>query len=570
MLLLLSCHPDPALKDSPALTSDSHDSPADSHDSPADSRDSPADSPDSRDSPDSPPDSPADTGDTAPALWRSQLYPSDWTPEFTLSDGHFLHDFSYAGYHRSEIDLPLTAPGTVFDAATYGADATGQADSTAGIQAAIDAAAGAGGGVVHIPAGTYRLDGRLYVRSSGIVLQGAGASLTMLYFTQVEGMDYAGHITFSGSVAQGPDILLAEDGAARSHTIRVADTASLIAGTEVAVGQVITEDFVAEHGMTGTWVEFNGQWRSFFRRTVTAVDTSTDPATVTLDVPLRYPMKARDGASLRVESGYLTECGVEDLSLANATDYNTAWLHSQVNALVFSGVSDCWVRRVASWEPPTSSPSGYHLQSNGVLITDSKRVTVADSALSFAQNRGGGGNGYLYEIRRSSEILTRDSTAEAGRHNFIQNWDFGTSGCVWLRTVSSAGRSMLADWDPIGYASYSEFHHSLAMANLIDQSLAADGWQGVNRQNESSGAGHSVTQSVFWNTGGGGYLRSLQYGDGYIIGTLGMDIHTDPTEPDFLNGGAGTAPEDWLEGEEEGATLEPASLFEDQLQRRGF
>ena len=487
-----------------------------------------------------------------------------------MSDSHFLHDFSYAGYHRSEIDLPLTAPGAIFDAGSYGADATGQADSTAGIQAAIDAAAAAGGGVVHIPAGTYRLDGRLYVRSSGIVLQGAGAALTMLYFTQVEGMDYAGHITFSGSVAQGPDILLAEDGAARSHTIRVADTASLSVGAELAVGQVITEDFVAEHGMTGTWVEFNGQWRSFFRRTVTAVDTSTDPATVTLDVPLRYPMKARDGASLRVESGYLTECGVEDLSLANATDYNTAWLHSQVNALVFSGVSDCWARRVASWEPPTSDPSGYHLQSNGVMITDSKRVTVADSTLGFAQNRGGGGNGYLYEIRRSSEILTRDSSAEAGRHNFIQNWDFGTSGCVWLRTVSSAGRSMLADWDPIGYASYSEFHHSLAMANLIDQADAADGWQGVNRQDESSGAGHSVTQSVFWNTGGGGYLRSLQYGDGYIIGTLSMDIHTDPTEPDFLNGGAGTTPEDWLEGEEEAATLEPASLFEDQLQRRGF
>ena len=227
------------------------------------------------------------------------------------------------------------------------------------------------------------------------------------------------------------------------------------------------------------------------------------------------------------------------------------------------------MRGVASYAPPDAPDTeGDHLASGGIKVLDSRRVTVMDTHMAEAQNRGVGGNGYLFEVSRSSEVLTVDSTARAGRHNFIQNWDFGTSGCVWLRTRSDEGRSLVADWDPIGYPSYSEYHHSLAMANLVDQSWASDGWQGVNRQDESSGAGHSATQDVFWNTSGGGYLRSLQYGAGYVIGTTDMDLHLDPDEWGWNDPGEGTDPEDWLEGEDEGAHLVPASLYEDQRARR--
>jgi hypothetical protein len=73
---------------------------------------------------------------------------------------------------------------------------------------------------------------------------------------------------------------------------------------------------------------------------------------------------------------------------------------------------------------------------------------------------------------------------------------------------------------------------------------------------------------VWWNTRGGGYLRSLQAGDGYVIGTDGMDVHVDPEEWDWNNSGEGTAPEDWTEGIDAALPLEPASLYEDQLLRR--
>ena len=411
--------------------------------------------------------------DTGEGAWRSALYPLDWTPAYTASDGHFLHDFSYAGYHAGQDPLPSPL-GDSFDVTAYGADPSGGADATGAIQAAIDAAAAAAPAVVEFPAGTFRVDGTLAVRTSGVVLRGQGSASTFVYFTLGTGIAYSAHLTFAGAVVDGADHPLSVDGGARSDVVTLGDVSGLTVGDQVAVGWTITDAFVADHGMTGVWVEFNGQWRAFFRRTVTAIDTTTGQ--VTLDVPLRYDALVRDGASLRVQSGYLTECGIQDLAISNVNTWDNAWAEWQAQAVLFSGVRDCWVSDVVSWESPLSTDGrGMHLMSGGIEVLDSRRVTLTDTVLENAQNRGDGGNGYLFQVSRSNEVLTVDSTARNGRHNFIQNWDFGTSGCVWLRTTSEGGRALLADWDPIGIPAYSEFHHSLAMANLIDQSVATDG-----------------------------------------------------------------------------------------------
>ena len=101
--------------------------------------------------------------------------------------------------------------------------------------------------------------------------------------------------------------------------------------------------------------------------------------------------------------------------------------------------------------------------------------------MGHAMNRGGGGNGYLFEMRRSSELLFRDCEGTAGRHNSIQNWGFGATGSVWLRVKSAEGRSLIEKDSNVGGTGYSEFHHSLATANLIDASVFDDGASIVNR-----------------------------------------------------------------------------------------
>lgn len=498
-----------------------------------------------------------------PEFWRSALYPSDWTPAFTDGQGRFLHDFSYAGYHNGEAALPAPA-GPVFDVTDYGADATGASDATGGIAAAIAAAESAGGGVVYLPPGLYRCDGTLQVGASGIVVRGAGVEQTRVYFTRIDGMAYNAHLSFESAQQYGAAYPLVRDGENRSRSVYVADAAGLQVGDDIAVGWHIGAGFVAAHAMTGIW-NTHGEWRPIFRRVITGIDASETPVRLDLDVPLRYPALMRDSACVRKETGYLSECGLESLSIANAGDYDAVWQQMQVHAVRFVSVKDGWIRNVHSFVSPVTDAGAYHLQNGGFRITSCKRFTVAECRLGYAQNRGGGGCGYLFHLNTSNEVLIRDCAGTAGRHNFIQNWDFGTTGCVFLRCRSELGRVMQSQGDPFGSLGSSEYHHCLAMACLVDESTADDGWYGGNRGLESSGAGHTVTENAYWNLRGAGLLRSWAYGWGYVVGTEGVRVLTDL---DGMLGPEATGPEDFVEGRDKAVGLLPRSLYEDQLARR--
>lgn len=512
-------------------------------------------------------DSGSSAGEPEPS-WRSELYPEDWTPAHTGEDGRFLHDFSYAGYRNGEAALGQALPATVIDVvAAHGADPSGTSDATAAIQAALDAAALAGGAIVSLPPGRYRIDGTLTVTASHTVLRGAGAEQSELWLTAVDGMSYGAQLTVGAAPSLGEHVALVADAPARATAIAVADARAFAVGDDVAIGWTITPEFVTEHGMDGTWVTFNGTWQVFSWRTVRGVDVAA--GTIELDVPLRYPALVRDAASVRSVSGLLREVAIEDLGIANAVGWDEAWAQNQVYAIELIGVKDAWIRGVRSFVSPGAPVEGpgalRHLQSGGITVRSSKRVTIADVTLELAQHRGGGGNGYLFEIMQSCEVLVRDSVGRAGRHNFIQNWGFGATGIVWLRVHSSESKAVAVQLGEIGVPAFSEFHHSLATANLVDESVLDDGWSAINRGDYSSGAGHSATESVVWNASGTGVVRSRQFGHGYVIGAAPtLQVETSLGGLD----GTATEPEDWVEGPGEVGTLEPASLYEDQLARR--
>ena len=532
--------------------------------------------------PDVPADGPAETGDAADEdvvsddsgttqPWRSLLYPAGWTPGFQDSEGRYLHDFSYAGYRNGEAPVQLGGgyPLMVADVTDHGADGTGAADSTAAIQAAIDEVAVAGGGSVFFPEGLYRVDGQLVVTSSHTVLRGEGPVKSRLHFTSHEGMAQKAHLQFRGILTSDVETILIQDGSTMETVLAVGDATGFGVCDDVQVGWVVTPEFIEEHGMTGTWKAFNDSWQVFFHRNVKAVDAISTPNTITMDVPLRYPARIANQASIRRITGMIEECGFESLGIASAVGWEEAWAQNHARVIEFNGVSDGWITGVHSFPSPSAPDDGpvpnAHLQSGGILLESCKRVTIADCHLGFAQNRGGGGNGYLYEYRMSSEILTQDCVGDAGRHNFVQNWGFGFTGGVWLRVTSRDGIAVATKDFPYGSAGYSEFHHSLATANLVDSCVMDDGWSAVNRGDWSSGAGHSATQNVLWNTTGTGHLTSYQFGWGYVVGT-GPENTVQTWLPNSL--GTGTEPEDWVEGEGQATTLEPQSLYEDQLARR--
>jgi hypothetical protein len=491
--------------------------------------------------------------------WCSTLYPPEWSANAAAdAQGRFLHDFSYAGYRAGEAP-PATPPGATYDVVTYGADASGTADATAAVQATIDAAASAGGGVVFFPAGTYRIAGTLSVATNGIVLRGVGAA-SYLRFTKAAGLAFSANVTFAGNVVRDVARPLSADAAERADEVVVADASGLAPGDDVAIGWTITDAFTAEHNMTGTWTAFTNKYQVFFRSKVVSI-TGTK---VKLDVPLRYRALVRDGASLQKETGYLTEVGFEHFSVSNAVTWDAAWAENRTHLVAFTGVRDAWVNDVHSVADATAAP--YHLRSGGVLIENAKRVSILSSSMTDAQNRGQGGNGYLFEVSRTNDVLFADAEAKNGRHGFIQNWGFGNVGTVYLRCVSAGSAETVATNPVPGPAdhSFSEHHHSLAMATLVDDSRIEDGFVFRNRGAWSTGAGHTATESVVWRASGSGKVVSKQWGWGYVIGTKGVSVDTSVDDA-F---GAGTGPVDFVEGKDAADTLYPRSLYEDQRAKR--
>lgn len=70
-----------------------------------------------------------------------------------------------------EVATPASEPVVRWNAAALGAKADGKTDNTAVLQNALDTAARAGGGVVELPAGRYRVNGTLSI-PAGVTLQG--------------------------------------------------------------------------------------------------------------------------------------------------------------------------------------------------------------------------------------------------------------------------------------------------------------------------------------------------------------------------------------------------------------
>jgi hypothetical protein len=110
---------------------------------------------------------------------RSSTNPTVQWSDITTSRGDHLPDFSYCGYHASEIPLPSdqSQPVTILNPQA--------GDQTARIQRALNTTAAAGGGVVALSSGTFAVSPGLNI-PSGVVLRGAGLGLTLLTLSQLE------------------------------------------------------------------------------------------------------------------------------------------------------------------------------------------------------------------------------------------------------------------------------------------------------------------------------------------------------------------------------------------------
>jgi len=201
--------------------------------------------------------------------WRSKLYPADWKPGIEDSKGRYLHDFSYAGYHRGEIPIPNNVPGKFIDVtkSPYNADNRGGSNASLSIQAALDDVGKAGGGVVYLPAGTYKINKQkgygLAIRYDGVVLRGAGRGKTFLYIDEasvsqailVEPNNKPSNPAFyywlSGILGTTSNIT--RDLMRPTRFIPVATTSHYKVGDWVMVRTDVTAAWVADFDMSSIW-----------------------------------------------------------------------------------------------------------------------------------------------------------------------------------------------------------------------------------------------------------------------------------------------------------------------------
>ncbi len=545
--------------------------------------------------------------------WRSELYPEDWIPPHEREDlcfveDRFLQDFSYAGYHRGDRPLPDELSPVVDVVLDFGADATGEADATEAIQRAIDSVGERGGGVVYLPPGTYRLSRRegepycLWIRHSNVVLRGAGEDRTFLRNESVR-MRRSSVILARPEGPRGfrilrsEPLLLARDYRGPTREIEFESTGDLDAGEWIALHNPFTDQpapegsFVEDLRMTeeeyGSWVgDGDRLYGPVFYRRITAVDPEN--GRITIDAPTRWYLLRRDGARAYRAGAFLEEVGVEHLSIGNLRHPGREWgVHDyreegtpayEVHGswlVQLEAVRNSWVRSVHSYD--SGNDNGAHLLSNGVALRETRGVTVQDVRLGRAQYGGGGGNGYMIRLSDANENLVRNGFVHHNRHGFVF-WGMSSSGNVIHRgtddtTHYQAGHS--AEGYRIGGRS-SDHHGRFSPSNLVDHCTGRDSYFEAVFRGRIAGPdaphGQTASQSVFWNTAGEGddypyAVRTEQFGWGYAIGTRGPN-HRVVTASGRAGAESRTAPVDHVEGKGRGKTLEPRSLYRDQLLRR--
>lgn len=537
----------------------------------------------------------------APAAWRSELYPENWTPPQGVVFGRdkFLQDFSYAGYRMGEQPIPDVRTGRQINVVELGADPTGTRDSTAAIQAALDRAAEQaveGWTVVLLPRGTYRVslpegaNAVLRLRSSRTVLRGAGVGATILLNTTTGMRSKSillvapeGNRSWGGVGSRVTEITGDLDGP--SVDIPVRNAALFKPGDRVIVRAEINAAWVRDHP-DPDWLVMGSRLGAItYHRTVVAVDARRN--VLRIDVPTRH--RIRRGYAPRVTSheGMLEDVGLEDFSIGNVENPATEgyafmdWSkpdtagHASHDSyvIILRQVIHSWARRIDS-HGHADNATGSHMLSNGILVTQGRHVTVQDMHFQLPQYGGGGGNGYMFRLDHSNEVLVSGCTSSHARHGFSIAFPSASGNVFHRHNDVETGRQTGGDGTTNGTAC--DHHMWFSHSNLIDQSRAHNSWyEAKDRFWTGTTSFHNITSAhgVFWNVHGEGerltaqVVWSQQFGYGYVVGTSGPvnRVRLDGARPERA---ALFAPVDHVEGVGQGETLQPASLYLDQLARR--
>ncbi len=275
--------------------------------------------------------------------------------------GGRLPDFSYAGYHRGERPLPEPTPDV--SVKDFGAVGDGQTDDTAAFQRAVREA---GGKVIAVPPGRYRITDIIDLRSTGTVLQGASPRKTTIYVPKplekihsnmgattsgrpTSNYSWSGGIIWAKGRWDGRTLAKVTQPAKRGESVLVVDRINAFE-VNAEVRLVLRDDetrslaFHLYAGDPGDISNLKGVTEEWIAR-VKYVDS--EARVVAFDRPLRTDVLLQWQPVLYAAHSTAEEIGIENLAIEfPVTPYRGHFTELGYNALALSGVRNGWVRNI--------------------------------------------------------------------------------------------------------------------------------------------------------------------------------------------------------------------------------
>jgi len=276
-----------------------------------------------------------------------------------------LLDFSYAGYHHSEVEAPNVRH-TIFNVCDFGASPNNGKSDRKAVEAAIAAAEKNGSGIIYFPKGRYDLhaeedpDNAIIIRSSNIVLRGDGMDKggTEIF------MEFPNPATDPKKMWTSPDLILFSAKGAKpkltnvvknasrgSFSIQVADASMLKVGDWICLELINNDPKLVAKELAPYKVD--PKWTDLTVKGVQVNDyhyiVKIEGNTVWFKEPVMKEVASEWGWCLR-KFPHLEEVGVEDIAFVGNFHeefvHHKNWLHDGgYKMFSMNGVVNSWVRR---------------------------------------------------------------------------------------------------------------------------------------------------------------------------------------------------------------------------------
>ncbi len=376
-------------------------------------------------------------------------------------------DFSYAGATR-------TAP----IATAYSVHPSGR-DDTALVQAALDEAAAHAPAAVLLAPGRYLISGSLHIRTSGVVLRGAGDATLVATGKSRRTLIEIGATT--DPTTEAPVNITDENVAAGSRQLHT--TAALHPGDRVVITRPSTREWISALGMSGLKGQYANQrldWLPGSRNLVwdRAVE-SVKSNEVTLDAPITTALERRYGGATiaRVPSAPPHNIGIENVTFDSTYDSPFDEDHSWI-AVALDHVEDAWVRNVTA----------RHFAGSAVRVGQrARRISIEDCRNEAPISEAAGYRRQAFLVE-GQQVLVRRCHSEQGMN------DFATG-------LLAAGPNVFLDCTATRALGPSGSFESWASGVLYENvRIEGAGLWLTNDDPRTQGSGWTAANSVVWNS----------------------------------------------------------------------